>query len=93
MVILADGEPTSFAQWDAAYRDFPNRLRVVRVKDRSSFKTTDVDRRLAQPAGLQAELDALIAKFPQGRSFVRYVASLQRRQREMDARIVSLVET
>jgi len=59
------------AQWDALYADLPNRLVKVVVKDRNVFTTTDAERKLVTPEGLQAKVDALVAKVNQGRSFVR----------------------
>lgn len=58
-------------QWNAAYTDLPNKLLKVQVPDRTVFQTTDAERKLTSPAGLQAKIDALVAQFPQGRSFVR----------------------
>jgi len=44
------------------------------VKDRSVIETTDAERRTTAPAGLQAAVDELVAKYaPSGRSFVRCV--------------------
>lgn len=57
--------------WDKAYADLPNRLIKVIVPDRSIFKTTNAERTLVEPAGLQAKIDDLVSKYPQGRSFVR----------------------
>jgi phosphoacetylglucosamine mutase len=59
------------AQWDALYADLPNRLVKVVVADRNAFTTTDAERRLVTPSGLQAKVDALVAKYTDGRSFVR----------------------
>lgn len=41
------------------------------VADRSIFKTTDAERICVTPEGLQTTIDALVAKYPRGRSFVR----------------------
>ncbi|OBZ86312.1 Phosphoacetylglucosamine mutase [Choanephora cucurbitarum] len=60
-----------FEEWDQAYTDLPNRLVKVVVPDRHIFKTTNAERQLVEPAGLQAEIDALVAKYSNGRSFVR----------------------
>jgi phosphoacetylglucosamine mutase len=57
--------------WDAVYEDLPNRLVKVNVKDRSVFKTEDAERRLIEPAGLQAKVDEKVRMFEKGRSFVR----------------------
>lgn len=59
------------AQWDAEYTDLPNKLVKVIVPDRSVFKTTNAERTLVEPTGVQAQIDALVANYPQGRSFVR----------------------
>jgi phosphoacetylglucosamine mutase len=61
----------SLEEWDQAYTDLPNRLVKVVVSDRHIFKTTNAERQLVEPAGLQAEIDALVAKYSSGRSFVR----------------------
>ncbi|CAO3690019.1 hypothetical protein G6F70_003402 [Rhizopus microsporus] len=61
----------SLEEWDQAYTDLPNRLVKVVVSDRHIFKTTNAERQLVEPAGLQAEIDALVAKYANGRSFVR----------------------
>jgi phosphoacetylglucosamine mutase len=59
------------AEWDALYADLPNRLVKVVVADRNSFTTTDAERKLVSPRGLQQKVDALVAKYKAGRSFVR----------------------
>ncbi|KAI8365317.1 uncharacterized protein BYT42DRAFT_589518 [Radiomyces spectabilis] len=61
----------SLEEWDQAYTDLPNRLVKVVVADRHIFKTTNAERQLVEPAGLQAEIDANVAKYSNGRSFVR----------------------
>ncbi|EFA09778.2 phosphoacetylglucosamine mutase [Tribolium castaneum] len=58
-------------QWESAYTDWPNRLMKVTVQDRNVITTTDAERVCVTPEGLQAEIDALVAKFDKGRSFVR----------------------
>ncbi|KAK6333854.1 Phosphoacetylglucosamine Mutase [Orbilia blumenaviensis] len=57
--------------WDACYTDLPNRLEKAEVVDRNAFKTTDAERKLTHPAGLQDQIDALVGKYDQARSFVR----------------------
>lgn len=59
------------AEWDAGYEDLPNRLVKVEVPDRTIFLTTDAERKLTSPAGLQELIDQAVAKVDQGRSFVR----------------------
>ncbi|KAI8875261.1 Phosphoacetylglucosamine mutase [Backusella circina FSU 941] len=61
----------SLEEWDQAYTDLPNRLVKVVVADRHIFKTTNAERQLVEPVGLQAEIDGLVAKYSNGRSFVR----------------------
>lgn len=58
-------------EWDLTYTDLPNRLVRVEVRDRNIFKTTDAERRLTDPHGIQPQIDALVAKFKDGRSFAR----------------------
>ncbi|GMF45252.1 unnamed protein product [[Candida] boidinii] len=57
--------------WFANYKDLPNKLLKVKVKDRLAFKTTNAERTLVEPAGLQDKIDQLVSKYPNGRSFVR----------------------
>jgi phosphoacetylglucosamine mutase len=64
-------------QWASIYQDLPNRQLKVKVADRSVFKTTDADRQLDEPIGIQALINNLLSLFPQGRSFVRYGLSYQ----------------
>ncbi|WFD33854.1 phosphoacetylglucosamine mutase [Malassezia cuniculi] len=58
-------------EWDATYTDLPNKLVKVAVADRTQFRTTDAERRVTHPEGLQERIDALVAKYPSGRAFVR----------------------
>lgn len=57
--------------WDQAYADLPNRLVKVVVADRYAFETTDAERQVTKPTGLQAGVDEIVARFERGRSFVR----------------------
>ncbi len=57
--------------WDLMYTDLPNRLARVVVPNRYLFKTTDAERKLVEPKGLQEEIDKLVKKYKNGRSFVR----------------------
>src|SRR5271154_4053817 len=58
-------------EWDSTYTDLPNRLIRLGISDRSKFKTTDQERKLLEPKGLQERIDALTLKYKEGRSFVR----------------------
>ncbi|CCK70362.1 phosphoacetylglucosamine mutase PCM1 KNAG_0E00940 [Huiozyma naganishii CBS 8797] len=57
--------------WGAEYTDLPNLLTKVVVPDRSIFETTDQERRLVSPEGLQEKIDACVGRFKRARSFVR----------------------
>lgn len=59
------------SDWDASYEDLPNRLVKVEVPDRSIFLTTDAERKLTSPSGLQQAIDDAVKKVDSGRSFVR----------------------
>lgn len=58
-------------QWDEMYSDLPNRQLKVKVSDRRVIDTTDAERRVVSPAGLQDAIDTLVKKYKQARSFVR----------------------
>ena len=58
-------------EWDNTYKDLPNRLVRVEVRDRGIFKAVDAERKLESPPGLQGQIDALVGKYNSGRSFVR----------------------
>lgn len=57
--------------WDTQYTDLPNKQLKVEVPNRNIFDTTDAERKLVSPAGMQEEIDKLVSGFPKGRSFVR----------------------
>lgn len=57
--------------WNNAYQDLPNRQLKVEVADRNIIETIDAERKCSKPEGLQDEIDAIVSKFPKGRSFVR----------------------
>lgn len=61
----------SCKEWDSTYEDLPNRLIRVEVSDRNIFKTTDAERKLIAPEGVQDRINAAVAKFKDGRSFAR----------------------
>ncbi|KAI5954461.1 PCM1 [Candida jiufengensis] len=58
-------------EWNREYTDLPNKLIKVIVPDRTIFKTTNAERTLVKPEGIQNKIDELVAKIPNGRSFVR----------------------
>ncbi|XP_067657055.1 phosphoacetylglucosamine mutase-like [Haliotis asinina] len=61
----------SIEDWDKCYTDLPNRQLKVKVSDRTAITTTDAERKVVTPAGLQAAIDQLVTGYKQGRSFVR----------------------
>ncbi|KAF2097490.1 N-acetylglucosamine-phosphate mutase-like protein [Rhizodiscina lignyota] len=58
-------------EWLNTYVDLPNRLLKVEVRDRGMFKTTDAERRLESPPGIQENIDKLVGQYRNGRSFAR----------------------
>ncbi|KAM9018753.1 phosphoacetylglucosamine mutase isoform 1-T3 [Ara ararauna] len=58
-------------QWDAIYTDLPNRLLKIQVADRRVIDTTDAERQVVTPPGLQEKIDALVKKYKLSRAFVR----------------------
>ncbi|XP_077992363.1 phosphoacetylglucosamine mutase-like [Glandiceps talaboti] len=61
----------NMADWNAAYTDLPNRQCKVKVKDRTVIQTTDAERCVTSPPGLQSAINELVAKYNSARSFVR----------------------
>ncbi|KAL8587749.1 hypothetical protein ACOMHN_020967 [Nucella lapillus] len=61
----------SAADWDSMYTDLPNRQIKIKVQDRTVVQTTDAERRMTSPAGLQDTIDQLVSAYANGRSFVR----------------------
>ncbi|ANB15155.1 phosphoacetylglucosamine mutase PCM1 [Sugiyamaella lignohabitans] len=59
------------ADWNQSYTDLPNRLLKAEVRDRTMFKVTNAERTLVEPPLLQSQIDNLVQKYSQGRSFVR----------------------
>ncbi|KAF2274158.1 Phosphoacetylglucosamine mutase [Westerdykella ornata] len=57
--------------WLSTYDDLPNRLLKVTVSDRNRFQTTDAERRLVKPEGIQKLIDQEVQKVRQGRAFAR----------------------
>ncbi|KAL5198990.1 hypothetical protein ABZP36_002502 [Zizania latifolia] len=61
----------SFQNWCDLYTDLPSRQLKVKVQDRTAIVTTDAERRVCQPSGLQELIDGEIANYSHGRCFVR----------------------
>lgn len=61
----------SLEDWTAVYTDLPNRQRKVAIKNRNVIETTDAERKVTAPQGLQDEIDKLVSGYKNARSFVR----------------------
>lgn len=61
----------SFQNWCDLYTDLPSKQLKVKVKDQTSIVTTDAERRVCQPSGLQELIDTEVANYSHGRCFVR----------------------
>ena len=59
------------AACQALYEELPSRQTKLPVKDRAAITTTADETRATAPPALQPALDALMARFPSGRCFVR----------------------
>ncbi|XP_050398269.1 phosphoacetylglucosamine mutase [Patella vulgata] len=59
------------SDWNKQYIDLPNRQLKVKVKDRNVISTTDAERKVVTPDGLQAAIDTIVTGYKKGRSFVR----------------------
>ncbi|GAB7350572.1 hypothetical protein MBLNU459_g1148t1 [Dothideomycetes sp. NU459] len=61
------------AEWLSLYKDLPNRLFRVEVADRNQFTTVPgtAERKLATPPQAQVDIDKIVAKYKDGRSFAR----------------------
>lgn len=61
----------SIIEWEQSYTDLPNKQIKVKVADRNIITTTDAERQCVTPIGLQDEINKVVAKYSQGRSFIR----------------------
>ena len=68
---LYDGWLVAVAFNTPVVQDLPNRLGKVAVRDRTLVTTEDAERRVVTPAGLQQGINAIVAEYSGGRSFVR----------------------
>ncbi|KXT05536.1 hypothetical protein AC578_3742 [Pseudocercospora eumusae] len=60
-------------EWLSTYTDMPNKLAKASVKKREDFKVVPgtAEQKLASPSGLQEKIDSEVAKYQDGRCFVR----------------------
>ncbi|KAE8797333.1 phosphoacetylglucosamine mutase [Hordeum vulgare] len=61
----------SFQNWCDLYTDLPSKQLKVKVKDRTTIVTTDAERKVCQPSGLQELIDKEVVNYSHGRCFVR----------------------
>ncbi|KAL9273625.1 Phosphoacetylglucosamine mutase-like protein [Drosera capensis] len=61
----------SIQKWNQLYNDLPSRQLKVKVADRTAVVTTNAEIIAVKPTGIQEAIDAEVAKYPQGRSFIR----------------------
>lgn len=57
--------------WYNTYTDLPNLQKKICVANRNIITTTDAERKVVTPEGLQDGIDEIVSKYPRGRSFVR----------------------
>ena len=71
-VVLAHKDYT-VKEWLATYNDMPNKIAKVNVHRRASFVTVEgtAERKLASPVGMQERIEQIVAKYKDGRAFVR----------------------
>lgn len=69
-VILAHKNWT-LRDWAMTYSDLPNRLVRVEVNNKDIFETTDAERRLSKPYGIQEDIDNIVKKYKDARAFAR----------------------
>uniref|UniRef100_T1IIS7 phosphoacetylglucosamine mutase n=1 Tax=Strigamia maritima TaxID=126957 RepID=T1IIS7_STRMM len=68
---ILNAKQWSIEDWDSIYSDLPSRQIKVVIADRSTITTTDAERRVVEPSGLQSAIDTLQLQFKNGRAFVR----------------------
>ncbi|CAN1155917.1 Phosphoacetylglucosamine mutase [Linum perenne] len=61
----------SICNWNGLYQDLPSRQIKVKVVDRTAVITTNAETVAVKPPGIQEAINAEIAKYPSGRSFIR----------------------
>ncbi|KAF5185486.1 Phosphoacetylglucosamine mutase [Thalictrum thalictroides] len=61
----------SIQRWNELYQDLPSRQLKVKVADRNAVTTANAETVVVKPSGLQEAINIEVAKFPQGRSFIR----------------------
>ena len=68
--VLAD-KGWDVEDWASCYQDMPNILAKVMVRDRNLVTTRDAERQVVTPAGMQDNINKIVGRYNQARSFVR----------------------
>ncbi|XP_022135971.1 phosphoacetylglucosamine mutase [Momordica charantia] len=61
----------SIHKWSELYQDLPSRQLKVKVVDRTAVEMTNAETEVVKPPGIQEAINSEIAKYPQGRCFIR----------------------
>ena len=61
----------NYSDWGGMYHELPSMQTTLRVRDRTVIVTAHAETCCVEPAGLQDEIDAVVAAYSSGRSFVR----------------------
>lgn len=61
----------SIHQWNDLYQDLPSRQRKVKVVDRTVIITENAETVAVKPSGIQDAINTEVAKYPNGRCFIR----------------------
>ncbi|EEF33592.1 phosphoacetylglucosamine mutase [Ricinus communis] len=61
----------SIYKWSELYQDLPSRQLKVKVVDRTAVVTANAETVVVRPPGIQDAINAEIAKYSRGRSFIR----------------------
>lgn len=61
----------SVHRWNDLYHDLPSRQLKVKVADRTAVVTANAETVVVRPIGIQEAINALTAKYPRGRCFIR----------------------
>ncbi|KAG5439112.1 hypothetical protein PCANB_001411 [Pneumocystis canis] len=69
-VILAH-KNWSIKEWNSIYTNFPNKTINVMTKNKKLYETISPNYKLIKPEGIQEKIDLLVAKYKEGRAFIR----------------------
>ncbi|XP_047338593.1 phosphoacetylglucosamine mutase [Impatiens glandulifera] len=61
----------SIHRWNELYQDLPSRQLKVKVVDRTAIVTANAETVAVEPSGIQDAINTEVAKYPNGRCFIR----------------------